>query len=524
MLSEPLRALTPDNMQRIHEAALTILADVGMKVESPRALRYLAGFGCQVDQSSYVVQFPRAVVQACVDRMRKDYGNPQRQPERMGVRYSHIRFRREPHRIHSDFTTSAGGFCCFIYDLDGVRRKANADDVRRCLHLAERLDGIDYTGLPVADQDTPAPLRPVAMAAEVARYTRKFGGVETFKKEDIPYLIEIGSIVKGNMERLKQEPILVGYSEARSPLCFDRNMAEIFVEYVERGLPQTLDTMPNGGATAPVTAAGLLALGCAETLGGLVLGHAVDEHAVVGVDIIPSYCDMRSGLFRYASPDRMPLLVVRVQMISEYYGCPSGVHGGKTDSCFPNIQCGIEKAMSTVFPVLAGAVGIGTVGHLENAVTFSPLQLAIDAEVSRAVRRTLKPIEVNDETLALDTIRRVGIGGNYLADEHTAHHFRDELFPRRSLRPFLGPYGPLARRPRHGKSRARTSPATLERGAHSGDRLRPGPGHRRGGCPRGEKPGFVMSNRMRSSGLAASSIGRFRLVFLVRTYPKVGAG
>ena len=95
----------------------------------------------------------------------------------------------------------------------------------------------------------------------------------------------------------------------------------------------------------------------------------------------------------------MPLLVARVQLISEFYGCPSGVHGGKTDSCFPNVQCGIEKAMSTVFPVLAGAVGIGTVGHLENAVTFSPLQLVIDNEVSRAVRRTLRPIEVNDQTL-----------------------------------------------------------------------------------------------------------------------------
>ena len=192
----------------------------------------------------------------------------------MSVRYRHIRFRREPHRIHPDFTTNAGGFCCFIYDLEGVRRRANGDDVRRALHLADRLEGIDYTGLPVSDQDTPAALRPVAMAAEVARYTRKFGGVETFKKEDIPYLIEIGSVVKGGLDKLKDEPILVGYAEARSPLCFDRNMAEIFIEYIERGLPQTLDTMPNGGATAPVTAAGLLALGCAETLGGLVLAYA----------------------------------------------------------------------------------------------------------------------------------------------------------------------------------------------------------------------------------------------------------
>lgn len=266
------------------------------------------------------------------------------------------------------------------------------------------------------------------MAAELAKYTTKFGGVETFKKEDIPYLVEIGSIIKDNLENLKREPILVGYAEARSPLCLDRNMLEIFMEYIKRGFPQTLDTMPNGGATAPVTAAGLLALGIAETLGPLILAYAIDENAVVGVDIIPSFCDMKSGLFRYASAERMPLLVARVQLISEYYGCPSGVHGGKTDSCFVNVQAGIEKAMSTALPVLAGAVGIGAVGHLENAVTFSPQQLVIDNEVFKYMHRALKPIQVTDDTLAIDLIRQVGIGGNYLTQMHTAEHFRNELF------------------------------------------------------------------------------------------------
>jgi trimethylamine--corrinoid protein Co-methyltransferase len=374
------------------------------------------------------VQVPARIVTACVDRMRSDYDNPDRVPDRMAVRYSHIRFRRESHQVHPDFTTSAGGFCVYIYDLEGQRRAATMDDVRRSVSLVNGLADIDYTGLPVSDQETPFDLRPVRMAAELAKYTTKFGGVETFRREDIPYLIEIGTIVKGSLDALKKEPILVGYAEAKSPLCIDRNMAEIYMEYIERGFPQTLDTMPNGGATAPVTAAGNLVIGIAETLGALVLAYAIDEHAVVGVDIIPSYCDMTTGAFRYATADRIPLLVARIQMISEYYGCPSGVHGGKTDSCFVNVQAGIDKAMTTVFPVLAGAVGIGTVGHLENAVTFSPQQLVIDNEIIRSMRRALKPIEVTEESLALDAIARVGIGGNYLSDDHTVAHFRDELF------------------------------------------------------------------------------------------------
>jgi trimethylamine---corrinoid protein Co-methyltransferase len=427
MVLEPIRVLRSEDMERIHQGALTILQDVGMRIDSQRALGYLRRAGALIDDASHVVKFERKMVQRYVDKMRADYAS-RTEPKRMSVRYSHIRFQSQRHQIHRDFTANTGGFSCFIADLEGRRRPATMDDVHRAIHMVNQMDQVTYTGLPVSDQSTPIGVRPVKMAAELAKYTTKFGGVEAFRVEDIPYLIEIGTIIKGSLEALKAEPILVGYGEARSPLCFDANMADILVEYIERGLPQTLDTMPSGGGTAPMTLAGVLAVGCAETLAGLVLGYAVRDDAVVGVDIIPSYCDMQTGVFHYGAMDRMPMLIARVQMISEYYGCPSGVHGGKTDSCFVNLQTGVEKALSTVMPVLAGAVGIGTLGHIENAVTFSPQQVVIDNEIVRGVRHMLRPIEVNDETLALDVVKAVGIGGNYLEQDHTAAHFREELF------------------------------------------------------------------------------------------------
>lgn len=119
MLLEPLRALRFDDMEKIHQAALTILEDVGMKMQAEEALSYLKNVGCHVDDSKYIVKFPKKVVQSYVDKMKADYDNPQRLPEKMAVRYSHIRFRRQKHRIHPDFTASAGGFCCFILRFAG---------------------------------------------------------------------------------------------------------------------------------------------------------------------------------------------------------------------------------------------------------------------------------------------------------------------------------------------------------------------------------------------------------------------
>jgi trimethylamine--corrinoid protein Co-methyltransferase len=427
-LSEPLRFLTVEDMDRLHRAALRILDETGMWVDHEESLEYLRSAGCRVDFDARKVFFPPEVVERAVQRMREAYARPDRMPTRMAVRYSHIRFRSEPYRIHHDFTVSTGGFCCFLVDLEGRRRSATLHDVRDALRLADALPNVDFTGLPVSAQEIPHYERPVRMAAELVKITRKLGGIETFCAHDVEYITRIAEVVAGGREALRRNPVLVGYSEARSPLCLDRNMADIFVAYVKAGLPQTLDTMVDGGATAPMSPAACLAVGTAETLSAVVLAYAIDPRAVVGMDLIPSFMDMSSGIFRYAGPERWPLLGARLQLLQEFYGCPSGVHGGKTDACVPGVQVGVEKAVSMIMPVLCGAVGIGTIGHLENAVTFSPVQLVIDDAIVGYVRRSIQGFDVSDSTLALDTIREVGAGGEFLTHPSTAEWCRASSF------------------------------------------------------------------------------------------------
>ena len=423
---EPVRYLSTEEMQKIHSNAVRILEEIGMNIEHVKALEYLRAAGCKVDMETRRVKFPRALTEAAVVKMKNNYAAPGTRARRMSVRYSQVRFDARPFKIHEDFSVSAGGFCCFIHDLEGKRRNAELKDVKTALKLVNGLDEITYSGLPVAAQDIPVAVRPVVMAAELAKNTKKLGGIETFNADQVQYISEIGEIVAGGKDAHRKDPILVGYAEVRSPLCIDEVMADVLIAHLERGLPQTIDTMPNAGATAPVTAAGTLTLGIAETLGGLVLGFAINKDASMGMDVTPGYCDMRSMLFGYAGAERIPLLAARIQLISEFYGCPSGVHGGKTNSCVPGIQAGVEKGISMLAPVLAGAIGFGTVGHLENAITFSPLQLVIDNEIAKYVRRCVRGVEVSDETIAYDVIKAAGIGGNTVSSDHTMEHFKEE--------------------------------------------------------------------------------------------------
>jgi len=467
----PIRYLRHEEMDAIHQGAVRILERTGMWVDHPKALEYLRAAGCRVDMDRRTVKFPPEVVESAVARMRQNFRNPNRWPKRMSVRYSQVRFDAQPFGVHEDFAVSAGGFCVFIWDLEGQRRYATLQDVRASLKLADKLDQIAYTGLPCSAVEVPGHLRPVVMAAELAKATRKHGGIETFRRQDVSYVVRIGEIVAGGREAHRRDPILVGYAEARSPLCVDEGMADVMLAHLELGLPQSLDTMPSAGATAPMSAAGVLALGVAETLGGLVLGYAVDPDATLTVDLTPGYCDMRSMHFDYAGAERVPLLAARVQLVSEYYGCPSGIHGGKTDSCVPGVQMGIEKAMSMYVAVMAGAIGFGTVGQLENCVTYSPQQLVIDNEIARYVRHAIRGIEVNEETLALDVIDAAGINGHTYDLEHTVAHFRDvEL-----LSPFFGAWtwGLQDSRDREGFEKRAAAKAQELMAAESAPVLRP---------------------------------------------------
>ncbi len=68
---------------------------------------------------------------------------------------------------------------------------------------------------------------------------------------------------------------------------------------------------------------------------------------------------------------------------------------------------------------MAGANLIYGMGMLELGVTFSFAQLLIDDEIATMVKRVVQGIAVNDETMAVDIIKHVGAGKDFLGQRHT---------------------------------------------------------------------------------------------------------
>lgn len=425
-----ISVLAEEEMQSIHEGALHILERVGMWIDHEGAMEYLAGVGCRVDMPAKRVWFPPDVVEKAIAKMRNSFDLEASRGGRAPIpfSYANIYFATMPRTIHYPFTINCGAFPPNVLDLEGNRHSATLHDVRDSIRLADALENIDFVGPPCSAQEVPHEVRPIVVAAELVKNTSKPGGIELWDAAQIEYISQIGAVVRGSEEELKRRPLLVGYCGVRSPLCLDRNMAEIFIENVRRGFPQWLYSMPSGGTTAPATMLGVLTQGVAETLVGLVLGYAIDPEARVSIDVAGSLAEMRTMGFPYSGPDVIVLQAATNQMVTQFYKRPGGAHGGRTDACFTGVQAGIEKALSMIFPLLAGATGIGTVGQIEKNMTFSYLQLVIDDEIARYIKHIFAGVRGEPERRALEVIEAVGPGGNFVDQVHTVKHFRQEFW------------------------------------------------------------------------------------------------
>ncbi len=115
-------------------------------------------------------------------------------------------------------------------------------------------------------------------------------------------------------------------------------------------------------------------------------------------------------------------------MAKEKYGMPSDLHGPQTTSVAIDAQAMIESVLDTIFPAISGANLIGGAGCLEAGITADPVQLILANEINRMVSKATDGINVNDDTVGLNIIEDIGIGGEFLTLDHTLKYFKDAFY------------------------------------------------------------------------------------------------
>jgi trimethylamine--corrinoid protein Co-methyltransferase len=115
--------------------------------------------------------------------------------------------------------------------------------------------------------------------------------------------------------------------------------------------------------------------------------------------------------------------------MARFYGLPSRGGGSLTDAQFPDIQAGMESALLLSAAIQSGVHYIlHSCGILGSYLAMSFEKFVVDEELCGMFRKLAKPVEVTDDTISLDIIKEVGIGGLYLTHDQTLARCRTEYF------------------------------------------------------------------------------------------------
>lgn len=410
------RPLTDVQIERIHRASLEVLRRTGVHVEQPDALEAFEEAGAVVQGSR--VRLPQRLIEDAIDRA----------PSRIVLagRDSKHDLVLEDARVHM----GTGGAALQVLDLEtGEIRKALLGDVADMARMVDALDNIHFYLIPIYPTDLPEDQVEISKYYAALANTTKHVQAGVYTSRGIRDVVAMCERIAGSPEALQARP-LVSFitSWMVSPLTFATDVTTLLVEVCRRGMPVVLSAAPMAGSTSPVTLAGTLVQLNAEQLAGLTLTQLVSPGAPVIMGPIPATADMRSGKYLGGSVE-LGISNAAITQLAHRYQIPIYNSAGMTDSKLPDIQAGVEKAQSAIQVALAGTNFIHhAAGMLEDMSTIAYEQFVIDNEMLGMAMRAVRGIEVDDETLAVDVIDRVGPGGHYLADEHTLHYMRSEHY------------------------------------------------------------------------------------------------
>jgi trimethylamine---corrinoid protein Co-methyltransferase len=406
--------LTEDQIERVKRTAFEVLGKVGFKVLHKGVREMLKSAGAIVEEES--VKIPEFIVQGCLDTAPKGWYLYDRQ----GNRAMDVSGRNS---FYGTSTASPNTKDA----LTGEYHETRVEDLARAAKIADRLDNIDWVMPMGSAQDVPA------IAAELHEFyatvtnTTKPIVFLAYSPRGTELIYDMAAEVAGGVDKLREKPFLVLYPEPISPLVMPEYSAERILIAADRCMPQMMGPAIQPGATGPVTMAGAVAQGVAESLFCVVLAQLRRPGCPVGLGCNFGILDMAQGLMSVGSPE-MSLALAAQGEVAQSLGLPTWGLAGATDSKCLDAQAGAEAAYHIMAQGMAGLNLIHDVGYMDMSMACSVEQLVMSNDIIGMTKRFLSGFEVSDEHLALDVISKVGPGGHYLDQPHTMKHFKSQLW------------------------------------------------------------------------------------------------
>ncbi len=405
------------SLNRIVKAAMDILAQTGI-AECPDALvTRMVAAGANRREDGRVC-FSQSLVETAIARAAKRVSLPgfiEHKGLTIGGGHVHI--------------GTGGAATEVLNSATGVFRGAQLTDLYDLMRLVETLPNIHYGLRPVIarDMDTPF-LLDMNTGFACLKACSKPIGISFDNASHLDPVVSMFDMALGAEGGFRKQPFCFGVIvHAVSPLRYAAEGLEIMQRAMAHRMPLQICTAAQAGATSPVTLAGALAQGLAETLAGLMVVDTLEPGYPCIFAFMPFISDLRTGAMTGGSGEAAVAAASAAQLLL-HLGLPSTASAGMTDAKTPDAQAGYEKGYTVALAAQAGADMINlSVGMLGSIMAASCEALVIDDDMCGAILRSVRGVEISDTAIDLDRIEAVATGvGHYLGEAQTLELMKTE--------------------------------------------------------------------------------------------------
>ncbi|WP_298835496.1 trimethylamine methyltransferase family protein [uncultured Roseobacter sp.] len=415
----PLSAIDMDN---IHNAALQALEEIGLVDAPPTGVEYMTAAGA-IQGDDGRLRFPRALVEDAIARANRTVTLFGRDP-------AHD-LNLSGNRVHY----GTAGAAVHLVEPDGrTYRESTLQDLHDAARITDVLDNVHFLQRPMVARDVTDNMEmDINTVYATAAGTTKHIGTSFYDPAHVKPCIELLHMIAGGEDKWRERPFMSNSNcFVVPPMKFATESCLVMEECIRYGMPVLLLSAGMAGATAPSTVAGAIVQAVAECLAGLVYVQAVKPGHPAIFGTWPFGLDLRTGAMTGGSGEQA-LLTAGCAQMHKYYDLPGGAAAGIADAKLPDMQAGWEQMCSNV---MAGLSGLNMVyeaaGMHASLLGFCLESLILSDDLIGQALRCVRGIEVNEETLALDQMREVCIGGpgHYLGTEQTLGRMEiDHVYP-----------------------------------------------------------------------------------------------
>jgi len=403
-----------DERQRIAEAAVEVLNEVGMRIDGEENLKMIEQAGGGVNWETNTVHFSEEEVLATVRQLAQDSPAPEGVELLTGQR-------------PSGFHVGGGGVMWFDWDR-WEAKVGTRQELRDLTRWAEGMEKV--AGSEQFCQTQAADLHPTLQLVDSFAIMFQHSTKPVyFNQPTEPIHVKYMRRLQPLQEARGYHQDIAAFEWVNPPLTLGDRALKAMLARADAGVDKLgMGSMAMAGATTPVTAAGYTVMGIAEILGALAVVRRLRPQVGLQGAMAGGVVDMATGYVSYQSPRATVMDYLVQDVFRGVWKAHVGNYRGYRDANEPGMQACYEWALLNAFHRCVDGPMSSEIGGLANGNLFSPEQAVLDMEMEAELNEMMSGFEFSEEDLGLNVIMEARHDGKaYMEHPHTLKHFRDVL-------------------------------------------------------------------------------------------------